>query len=435
MISQIFILSARGDIIINRDFRSDLVKNTHEVFYRQVKLSKGDCQPLFNIDGVNFSYLKRAGLYIVATSRFDNSPSFILEILNRVCTVIKDFCGVMSEEAIRKNFILIYELLDEMIDFGYPQLLQTEQVKPHIANEPIVIKKQTLPTSTTGRLGSIFNQGTVSSIATNRPVNSQSKKNEIFVDVFEKISVLFNASGYVINSSIEGCIQMKSYLNGNPPLKLALNEDLVIGKGENGRVVLDDCNFHDCVNTNEFDLSRTLRIQPPDGEFVVMNYRVTSEFQTPFRIYPVIEEISNFKLELHLKVKACFPKEIFASYVTLTFPMPKLASNITNELGKNAQNQSVDIENKGDVKMVKWNIKKFMGDTEQVLITKITLQASANSYSARKEIGPINVNFEVPMYNVSNLQIRYLRIDDKEKSNPFRWVRFITQSSSYVCRT
>lgn len=113
-------MSARGDIIINRDFRSDLVKNIHEVFYREVKLSKGDCQPLFNIDGVNFSYLKRAGLYIVATSRFDNSPSFILEILNRVCTVIKDFCGVLSEEAIRKNFILIYELLDEMIDFGYP---------------------------------------------------------------------------------------------------------------------------------------------------------------------------------------------------------------------------------------------------------------------------------------------------------------------------
>lgn len=166
-----------------------------------------------------------------------------------------------------------------------------------------------------------------------------------------------------------------------------------------------------------------------------MNYRITSEFQTPFKIYPVIEEISNFKLELHLRVKACFPKEVFASYVNLSFPMPKLASNITNELGKNQPNQNVDVENKGDIKMVKWNIKKFMGDTEYVLVTKITLQANASAYNARKEIGPITVSFDVPMYNVSNLQIRYLRIDDKEKSNPFRWVRFVTQSSSYVCRT
>ena len=27
----------------------------------------------------------------------------------------QDYCGVLTEESIRKNFILIYELLDEMI--------------------------------------------------------------------------------------------------------------------------------------------------------------------------------------------------------------------------------------------------------------------------------------------------------------------------------
>lgn len=45
-------------------------------------------------------------------------PSFILEILERVSKVCKDYCGVLSEESIRKNFILIYELLDEMIVRG-----------------------------------------------------------------------------------------------------------------------------------------------------------------------------------------------------------------------------------------------------------------------------------------------------------------------------
>ncbi|EGR30590.1 hypothetical protein IMG5_128570 [Ichthyophthirius multifiliis] len=433
MISQLFILSARGDIIINRDFRSDLIKTTHEQFYRHVKLSKGDCEPLFNIDGINFSYIKRSGLYIVATSRFDNCPSILLEILNRVCVIIKDFCGLFSEEAIRKNFVLIYELLDEITDFGYPQLLSTEQVKPLIANEPVVIKKEMVP-SINSTFGTIFKSQTINSNATKAPVSQDKKKNEIFVDVFEKISVLFNVSGYVINSSIEGCIQMKSYLQGNPALKLALNEDLIIGRGKIGKVVLDDCNFHESVNTSEFDINRTLRIQPPDGEFIAMNYRITSEFQPPFKIYPIIEEVSNYRLELHLRIKACFPKEVTATYVNLSFPMPKQASNITNELGKNQVNQNIDIENKNGTKIVKWNIKKFKGDTEQSLISKITLQSNANAYMARKEIGPVNVVFDIPMYNVSNLQIKYLRIEEKEKTNPFRWVRFITQSSSYVCR-
>jgi len=129
---------------------------------------------------------------------------------------------------------------------------------------------------------------------------------------------------------------MKSYLSGNPPLKLALNDDLIIGKAgpSNEGVILDDCNFHECVNTSDFDLNRTLKINPPDGEFIVMNYRVTSDFQAPFRVFPFIDEVSNYKLEMTLKIRACFPKESCASYVVLKFPVPKLTSNVHNELTK-----------------------------------------------------------------------------------------------------
>lgn len=111
MISQIFILSARGDSIINRDFRSDLIKNTPELFYRKVKLAKGDCEPIFNIEGINFAFIRVATLYVVATTRFNSSPAFILELLHRIVVIIKDFCGQITEETIRKNFVLIYEIL------------------------------------------------------------------------------------------------------------------------------------------------------------------------------------------------------------------------------------------------------------------------------------------------------------------------------------
>ena len=68
-------------------------------------------------------------------------------------------------------------------------------------------------------------------------------------------------------------------------------------------VVLDDCNFHECVNLDDFESTRTLALIPPDGEFVVMNYRITSEFRPPFRIFPVLEESSPYKIELVLKVR------------------------------------------------------------------------------------------------------------------------------------
>lgn len=110
---------------------------------------------------------------------------------------------------------------------------------------------------------------------------------------------------------------MKSYLQGNPELRLVLNDDLVVGRQNLGQqlgsVVLDDCNFHECVDVRDFESMKTLSINPPDGEFLVMNYRINGDYQTPFRIYPFIDEISQYKLQLTLKIRATFPPDHFAT--------------------------------------------------------------------------------------------------------------------------
>jgi AP-4 complex subunit mu-1 len=152
---------------------------------------------------------------------------------------------------------------------------------------------------------SLFSPDTISSQASKVAVG-KNKEHEIFVDVYEKISMIFNASGYVINSSIDGCIQMKSYLHGNPPLKLMLNDDVVMAGSANtvgGKVVLDDYNFHESVNYSDFELNKALKITPPEGEFIVMNYRVTTDFNAPFRVHAYFEESNPYKLEFVVKVR------------------------------------------------------------------------------------------------------------------------------------
>ncbi len=64
------------------------------------------------IDGVSYLFIRKSGLYFVTATKFNVSPSFVLELLERLAKVFKDYCGVLSEESVRKNFILIYELLD-----------------------------------------------------------------------------------------------------------------------------------------------------------------------------------------------------------------------------------------------------------------------------------------------------------------------------------
>ena len=47
---------------------------------------------------------------------------------------------MLTEESIRLNFVLIYELLDEVIDFGYGQITSTEALKNFVYNDPIAVE-------------------------------------------------------------------------------------------------------------------------------------------------------------------------------------------------------------------------------------------------------------------------------------------------------
>jgi AP-4 complex subunit mu-1 len=437
MISQFYVLSPRGDSIIARDFRGDLPKGAAEIFFRNVKFWQGkqqDAPPVFRLDNVNYMYIKKNGLYLVCTTKYNISPAFTIELLTRLTKLFKDYCGVLTEESVRSNFVMIYELLEEVVDFGYVQNTQTEQLKPYVFNPPVQVQKAK---QSSFKLPDM-NPKTTPSTAVDKPISFQdkSKKNEIFVDIYERIIITFNSNGYILNQSIDGTIQMKSYLAGNPELKLALNEELVVGKGNAGTggygaVELDDCNFHECVKLNAFDSQRVLTFVPPDGEFVVMNYRITSDFRTPFRMFPFFELVSPYKVEVIVKVRADIPETNYGGNVVVAFPVPRSTSSAVCDLGVGVVGQSAEYDAKE--RKVLWKIKKFKGGTEQTLRARITLSA-AHTATVRKEIGPISMQFEIPMYNPSNLQVRYLRILENKNYNPYRWVRYVTRSQSYVCR-
>ncbi|XP_015576813.1 AP-4 complex subunit mu [Ricinus communis] len=450
MISQFFVLSQRGDNIIFRDYRGELPKGSTEIFFRKVKFWKenegGDAPPVFNVDGVNYFHVKVAGLLFVATTRVNISPSLVLEFLQRNARVIKDYLGVLNEDSLRKNFVLVYELLDEIIDFGCVQTTSTEVLKSYVFNEPLMIEAARLPS-----LGpaAIFAKGDkrmpvtafTKSVIANQPRGR--KREEIFVDVIEKISLTFSSSGYILTSEIDGTIQMKSFLTGNPEIRLALNDDLSLGRDGRstygytsssgaGAVILDNCNFHESVHLDSFDNDRTLTLIAPDGEFSVMNYRITEEFRPPFRINALIEEVGQLKAEVIVKVRAEFPSSITANTVLIEVPLPAYTSRVTFELEPGAVGVTTDF--KESSKKIEWGLKKIVGGSEHTVRAKLTFSQAMHG-NITKEAGPVNMTFIIPMYNASGLEVKYLQIEKKAStSNPYRWVRYVTNSNSYVAR-
>ena len=94
---------------------------------------------------------------------------------------------------------------------------------------------------------------------------------------------MWTAQPLMLASLLRPNRQVKSYLAGNPAIRLALNEDLAVGRQEGNAprwgtgggdvVMLDDCNFHESVSLDRFETDRMLELVPPDGEFALMQYR------------------------------------------------------------------------------------------------------------------------------------------------------------------
>ncbi|CAN6539333.1 unnamed protein product [Malus baccata var. baccata] len=378
MISQFFVLSQRGDNIVFRDYRGEVPKGSAEIFFRKVKFWKDDG------DG-------------------DAPPVF---------------------------------------DFSYVQTTSTELLKSYVFNEPVVVDPaQFLPLGSAG----IFTakRMPVTTIAKSVVANERGgrKREEIFVDVIEKMSVTFSSSGYILTSEIDGTIQLKSYLTGNPEIRLALNEEVSIGRGGGsaydyglgtGAVILDDCNFHESVHLDSFDVDRTLSLVPTDGEFPVMNYRITQEFKPPFRINSLIEEAGPLKAEVTIKVRADFPSSIIADKILVQIPLPPYTTRVSFELEPGAVGNTTDFKEAN--KRIEWGLKKIVGGSEHTLHAKLTFSQESHG-NITKEAGPVSMTFTIPMFNSSRLQVKYLHITKKSKSyNPYRWVRYVTHSNSYVAR-
>lgn len=63
---------------------------------------------------------------VLALSRRNSNAAEILLFLHKLASVLEEYFKELEEESIRDNFVIIYELLDEMMDFGYPQTTESK---------------------------------------------------------------------------------------------------------------------------------------------------------------------------------------------------------------------------------------------------------------------------------------------------------------------
>lgn len=433
MASAVFFLDQKGKPLLSRNYRGDIPMSAVEKFpllLMEVEDETAVVPPCLSHEGVNYLYITHNNLYLLALTKRNSNAMEILLFLHRLKDVLIEYFKELAEESIRDNFVVIYELLDEMMDYGSPQITETKILKEYITQhsrifELVVPQAQARPPVAVTNAVSWRSEGLTY------------RKNEAFLDVVESVNMLCSPTGQVLRSEILGSVQMKCYLSGMPELRLGLNDRVIFdhqanttgkqmatgsGKGGGRAIEMEDVKFHQCVRLSRFESDRTISFIPPDGEFELMSYRLNTNVKPLIWVDCKATKHANSRIEILVKVKGQFKKRSTANNVEIVIPVPEDADS------PKFKTTTGTVKWKPEKSSIVWKIRQFGGGREFAMRAELglpTVQAS----DATESKPPIQVSFNIPYFTTSGIQVRYLKIiEPKLQYQSYPWVRYITKS-------
>jgi hypothetical protein len=80
---------------------------------------------------------------VLALSKRNTNAAEVILFLHRFVQVLVEYFKELEEESIRDNFVIIYELMDEMMDFGFPQTTESKILQESVVFRSISSGKKT----------------------------------------------------------------------------------------------------------------------------------------------------------------------------------------------------------------------------------------------------------------------------------------------------
>ena len=181
------------------------------------------------MDDVTYIHTTQGDITLVATTKSNPNSAMLMQFLFQIVNLCKAyFSGSFDENHIRDNFVLIYELLDEIMDYGYPQITDPDLLKEYITQG-----SKKIETTNAEKLKQITIRAT--GAISWRSENIRYSNNVVYIDVIENVNVLISTRDTLLKSDVQGKVVMKTALSGMPECKLGINDKLSINsEGKEG---------------------------------------------------------------------------------------------------------------------------------------------------------------------------------------------------------
>lgn len=106
------VLALNYHYVLNFGFLSDR-RNAVDAFRVNIIHARQQVRsPVTNIARTSFFHIKRYNVWLAAVTKQNVNAAMVFEFLTKMVTIMQSYFGKITEENIKNNFVLIYELLD-----------------------------------------------------------------------------------------------------------------------------------------------------------------------------------------------------------------------------------------------------------------------------------------------------------------------------------
>mmetsp|Transcript_44982 Transcript_44982/g.75052 ORF Transcript_44982/g.75052 Transcript_44982/m.75052 type:complete len:467 (+) Transcript_44982:257-1657(+) len=465
MLESIFIVSEESrEVLIEKHWGALIERNVCEYYWEEMAKYDDDFREVpavINSPQYYIFHYRNDGVILLSVCQREVPPLFVIEFLAKVCELFTDYFGDTREKTLRAHFVTVYQLLEEVCDSGMPCITELNILKDMIP-PPSVMNR--LSSAMSGNKGVVVSSDLPEGVLSNVPWRRAGVKhssNEIFFDITEEVDVTLNRDGQVVSMQIIGDVQCNCKLSGMPDIALTFHNPHMLG----------DARLHPSVRFARFASDRALSFVPPDGQFLLMQYKIKNEnvekgkggkfskggsikggkfspsgfassgqehhASLPIYIKPQISLTEhNGRVNVIVGRKHDLGKPIEGLVLMMPLPPNTAHADITANYGT----VELDI-----VKRVcKWDIGKLPKDTNPMLTGTLRMTAPDASLApeaaeTNRRLAPtaapvITVDFKITGVTISGLSVDSLTLSN-ENYKPYKGIRTATKAGLFQVRT
>ncbi|CXJ20762.1 AP-2 complex subunit mu, putative [Plasmodium berghei] len=398
MIEGLYIFFANGQLLIQRNYRSMININDLKLYVsKYIKTKRFYEHPIVEINNVFFLNVSINEIVITALTKNNANVCLIFNFIHKFIEILNYFFDdEISRINIVNNFVLIYDICDEIIDYGYPQMLEIGVLKKCLQSK---VKYYSRTSQYFHKLSNEFKCGNSLIEDIIHDTNLQNKSENLHKKYYN-----FNDKGHNSNNNkkIDDIKKMNSYeISEKNKLKN-------IGKEALNRIK------NKIINN----------ITKPTNNFNYMTgnctWRTNNIYHKKNEIIIDILEVLNVTINNNNLIYAHINGKIILKCLLSGMPICELSTNNKFNLLNNKNETSIDGENNASVKYnekkrnneTNYGANNISEDKKNIIIDNCIFHHCVNSskYNDNKIITftPPDGDFELMRYTVTkNIQIPF----------------------------